>query len=123
MTFTQILKHPRIPKLRRTRCLDFEGSPHKKAICVRLEIHKPKKPNSARRKVARVTLSSNGKQIFCYIPGIGHNLQKFGRVLARGGRRRDIPGSKYSAIRGKFDLGIIFGRKNARSKYGMKKVN
>jgi len=40
----------------------------------------------------------------------------------RGGRRRDIPGMKYTAIRGKLDFDIVYGRKKARSKYGLKKI-
>ena len=121
VTYNQLLKTPRKPKFRRTRRLDLQGAPQKRAFCLRLEIQKPKKPNSARRKIARIHISSTGKMTFCYLPGIGHNLQKFNRVLIRGGRRRDLPGSKYSAIRGKFDLHPVFERRNARSKYGLKK--
>jgi ribosomal protein S12 len=34
----------------------------------------PKKPNSANRSVAKVSLSS-GYKVLAYIPGEGHNLQ------------------------------------------------
>jgi len=122
MTFHQIIKSPRRPKFRRTRRLDLGGAPQKRALCLRLEIQKPKKPNSARRKEARVYVLSLKRVTFCHLPGIGHNLQKYGRVLIRGGRRRDIPGSKYTAIRGKYDLGIVGERRRARSKYGLKKL-
>ena len=44
--------------------------PHMKAVCLRVSIVKPKKPNSAERKVAKVRLSS-GRQVTCYIPGEG----------------------------------------------------
>ena len=54
---------------------------------------KPKKPNSAKRKVARVKLSS-GKQTMAYIQGEGHNLQEHSVVLVRGGRAQDLPGVK-----------------------------
>jgi len=40
----------------------------------------PRKPNSALRKVARLKLFT-GKDITAYIPGEGHNLQRFGDVL------------------------------------------
>ena len=52
---------------------------------------KPKKPNSAQRKVARVKLTT-GKSVLCYIPGESHNLQEHSVVLVRGGRAQDLPG-------------------------------
>ncbi len=41
-----------------------------KAVCLKVTIMKPKKPNSAERKVAKVRLSS-GRSVTCYIPGEG----------------------------------------------------
>lgn len=123
VTYSQLLKTPRIVKFRRTRRLDLGGAPQVKAVCLRLDIQKPKKPNSARRKVAKIYINKTKKKTFCYIPGIGHTLQKFGRMLVRGGRRRDLPGSKYSAIRGKYDVGFVLNRVKARSRYGLKNVN
>jgi|GEM_PF-3994962 len=68
----------------------------------------------------RVTLT-NRKKAYCYIPGIGHAVQKFNRIMIRGGRRRDIPGMKYTGIRGgRFSFTPPIGRKTARSKYGIK---
>jgi hypothetical protein len=55
---------------------------------------KPKKPNSAKRKVARIKLTS-GKQTMAYIQGEGHNLQEHSVVLVRGGRAQDLLGVKY----------------------------
>jgi small subunit ribosomal protein S12 len=49
-------------------------------------------------------------------------LQKHSVVLIRGGRVKDLPGLKYTIIRGKFDLKRIAVRRQARSKYGAKKV-
>lgn len=40
----------------------------------------------------------------------------------RGGHRRDLPGIKYIAVRGKFDLPGLVLRRQGRSKYGAKKV-
>ena len=51
-----------------------------------------------------------------------HPLQKFSVILVRGGRVKDIPGMKYTAICGKFDLRREEFRRNARSKYGMVKT-
>jgi small subunit ribosomal protein S12 len=78
----------------------------------------PTKPNSARRKVAKVRLST-GKKVNCYIPGIGHNLQQHSVVLVRGGRCRDLIGVRYKPIRGKFDFAAVKGRITRRSKYGL----
>jgi small subunit ribosomal protein S12 len=66
-------------------------------------------------------LLSNAKKTFVYIPGIGHDLQKFSTVLVRGGRANDLPGVKYRMIRGKHDLLPIIGRLTSRSKYGTKR--
>jgi len=81
---------------------------------------KPKKPNSAKRKVARVKLSS-GKQTMAYIQGEGHNLQEHSVVLVRGGRAQDLPGVKYKLVRGAIDFGGVVNRMKKRSKYGAKK--
>ena len=92
----------------------------KKAICLKIFTAKPKKPNSANRKVVKVILSSK-KKIICYIPGIKHNLQRYSTVLIRGGNVRDLPGVKFKVIRGKFDLKKVFNRFKSRSKYGIPK--
>ena len=80
----------------------------------------PSKPNSALRKVARVRLS-NGKEVTAYIPGEGHNLQEHSVVLVRGGRVKDLPGIKYTIVRGTLDLTGVANRKSSRSIYGTKK--
>jgi len=80
----------------------------------------PSKPNSALRKVARVRLS-NGKEVTAYIPGEGHSLQEHSIVMIRGGRVKDLPGIKYTVVRGKYDLFGVQDRKSSRSIYGTKK--
>lgn len=65
---------------------------------------------------------SNGKIIYAYIPGEGHNLLEYSTVLIRGGRIKDLPGVKYSIIRGKYDFLGLVCRKTSRSKYGTKKL-
>jgi len=81
---------------------------------------RPKKPNSALRKVARVRLT-NGMEVTSYIPGIGHNLQEHSVVLIRGGRVKDLPGVRYHIIRGTLDAVGVKDRRRSRSKYGAKK--
>ncbi|KAF9353678.1 hypothetical protein BGX26_008563 [Mortierella sp. AD094] len=92
----------------------------KKGVCVRVFTQKPRKPNSAVRKVARVKLS-NEKVVNAYIPGEGHNLQEHSVVLVRGGRVPDLPGVRYHLVRGAMDLQGVASRRTSRSKYGTKK--
>ena len=79
-----------------------------------------KKPNSALRKIARVRLS-NGIEVTSYIPGEGHNLQEHSVVLIRGGRVKDLPGTRYHIVRGTLDTAGVAKRRQARSKYGAKR--
>lgn len=96
--------------------------PQKRGVCIKIYIMKPKKPNSANRKVAKIKLST-GKKIIAYINGAGHNLQSHSIVMVRGGRRRDLPGIHYQLIRGKYDFigSESFIRAKRRSKFGKKK--
>ena len=95
-------------------------SPQKRGVCTRVGTMAPKKPNSALRKYARVRLS-NGMEVTCYIPGIGHNLQEHSVVLIRGGRVKDLIGVRYHIIRGTLDTAGVKDRKQGRSKYGAKR--
>ena len=95
-------------------------APQKRGVCTVVKTVTPKKPNSALRKYARVRLS-NGMEVTCYIPGIGHNLQEHSVVLIRGGRVKDLIGVRYHIIRGTMDTAGVQDRKQGRSKYGAKK--
>ena len=95
-------------------------SPFKRGVCTRVATMTPKKPNSALRKYARVKLS-NGMEVTAYIPGEGHNLQEHSVVLIRGGRIKDLPGVRYTIVRGAQDTSGVDGRNQSRSKYGTKK--
>ena len=95
-------------------------SPQKRGVCTAVKTSTPKKPNSALRKIARVRLS-NGIEVTSYIPGEGHNLQEHSVVLIRGGRVKDLPGTRYHIIRGTLDTAGVANRKQARSKYGAKR--
>jgi small subunit ribosomal protein S12 len=82
---------------------------------------KPKKPNSAQRKVARVRLTS-GYEITAYIPGEGHTLQEHAHVLVCGVGVKDLPGVNYRCVRNdNTDLKAVKGRRRGRSLYGAKK--
>ena len=91
-----------------------QSAPQKRGVCTAVKTATPKKPNSALRKIARVRLS-NG------IPGEGHNLQEHSVVLIRGGRVKDLPGTRYHIIRGTLDTAGVANRKQSRSKYGAKR--
>ncbi len=98
----------------------YSSSPFKRGVCLKVFTTTPKKPNSALRKVARVRLT-NGSEVSAYIPGEGHNLQEHSVVMIRGGRVKDLPGVRYHIVRGRFDASGVEGRKQERSKYGVKK--
>ena len=119
-TIKQLIKRPRIPPKARSKVPALERSPQKRGVCIKVYTTTPKKPNSARRKVARVRLS-NGQEVTCYIPGEGHNLQEHSVVLIRGGRVKDLPGVRYHILRGNLDTQGVASRKQQRSKYGTKK--
>jgi len=132
-TINQLIKRPRKITKRKSRSpaltFAFNGlknkysyfnSPLKRGVCVAVKTMTPKKPNSALRKIARVRLS-NGMEVTAYIPGIGHNLQEHSVVLIRGGRVKDLPGVRYHIVRGTLDTGGVEGRKQQRSKYGVKR--
>lgn len=97
----------------------YYPSPFKRGVCVKVTTKTPRKPNSAIRKIARVRLT-NGMEVTAYVPGIGHNLQEHSVVLLRGGRVKDI-GVQYTIVRGKLDTAGTDKRKNARSRYGVKR--
>ena len=120
-TISQLVRHPKTPRKYKNRRPNLDKCPQKKGTCVKVFVLTPRKPNSALRKVAKVMLS-NRDRVQAYIPGIGHSLTKFSTVLVRGGRVKDLPGMKYTIIRGKFDLAPVVGRRTARSKYGVKKI-
>lgn len=119
-----VRKGKRIQKKRRSFVLSLNSCPQKKGICVEIRNSvSPKKPNSAKRKVAKVKLST-GKHIIAAIPGQGHNLQKYSVVMVRGGRARDIPGVRYKLIKGQYDFSLFerIKRTKRRSKYGIPKT-
>jgi len=119
VTFAQLVRKPRRVKPVSCRRTALKKCPQRRAICAKVRITKPKKPNSAQRKVARVRLTT-GKFLTVYIPGQGHTLQQYANVLVRGGRVRDLPGIHYKIIRGALDMAPVARRGQRRSKYGTK---
>lgn len=120
-TVNQLVRKGRKKVAYKSKSPILEACPQKRGVCIQVKTTTPKKPNSALRKVARVRFS-NKQEGTCYIPGIGHNLQEHSVVLVRGGRVKDLPGTRYHIIRGTMDTAGVAKRGQARSKYGAKKA-
>merc|ERR1712115_148392 len=105
-TLNQLCNKKRFFKQKSVKVPALQSCPQKKGLCIKIFTRTPKKPNSAMRKLATLRLSNKFK-VNAYIPGEGHNLQQYSTVIIRGGRIKDLPGIKYTIIRGKLDLSGI----------------
>ena len=119
-TIGQLVRKGRERQVKKSTAPALKNCPQKRGVCTRVYTTTPKKPNSALRKVAKVRLT-NGIEVICYIPGEGHNLQEHSIVLVRGGRVKDLPGVRYTIVRGALDTAGVNNRKKSRSKYGSKR--
>ena len=119
-TISQLVRQGRAAVRKKSKTPAMESCPQKRGVCIRVYTTTPKKPNSALRKVARVRLT-NGREVWAYIPGVGHNLQEHSVVLVRGGRVKDLPGVRYHVVRGTLDTMGVANRQQSRSKYGAKR--
>lgn len=120
-TINQLVKNQNKTKIRGKKKPALRGCPQRKAMCLRVFLRSPKKPNSALRRVVKVRCFATKTTVIASIPGEGHNLQQHSMVLIRGGRVKDLPGVKYRVIRGVLDTQPVVKRKQGRSKYGTKK--
>ena len=131
-TTQQLIRHGRKKRIRKSKSPRLDKCPQRSGVVLHTGLMKPKKPNSAERKVCRVRLST-GKEVTVYIPGQGHAIQEHSHVLVQGGGPPDLPGVKYRVVRGVKgydDAGEASGRVNhqddwrrcnRRSKYGSRK--
>lgn len=119
-TIQQLIKSPRKKAEFKSKVPALGGCAQKSGYVLQIKVVSPKKPNSAKRKVARLRLR-DGTEVTAYIPGEGHNIQEHAVVLIRGGRRPDLPGIRYTIIRGKLDASGVDKRRQSRSKYGAKR--
>lgn len=122
-TLRQLGLKGRILKRRRCIVAALKGAPQRKGIIMKIGTTTPKKPNSAKRKFAKVWVPYSKKIIYCHVPGIGRNfLQEYSNVLVEGGNPPDVPGINYTLVRGKkaydFCIPEEFGRLRRRSKFG-----
>ena len=91
--------------------------PQVRGTVMRARIVTPRKPNSAKRPVAKVILV-NKKRVTAHIPGIGHTIRRYSKVMICGVGARDLPGVRYSLIRGIMDFHGLTKKKRRRSIYG-----
>ena len=119
-TINQLIRKGREKRTTKSNSPILQKCPQKRGVCLQVRTLTPKKPNSALRKIARVRLT-NSTEGTCYIPGIGHNLQEHSVVLIRGGKVRDLPGTRYHIIRGALDTAGVAKRMQASSRYGAKR--
>jgi len=122
-TYRQLSLYGREQKVRRCVAAALLGGPHRKAVVVKMGITTPRKPNSAKRKYAKVRIIMSRKVIFAHPPGMGPTyIQEYSIVLVEGGNPPDVPGINYSLVRGvyDFDKSEEYGRKKRRSKFGAK---
>ena len=122
-TTNQLIRKPRKRKAKKVNVPALQGCPQKRGVVLQVKVISPKKPNSAKRPVARVrTTGKRPYEVTAHIPGEGNSLQEHASVLVRGGRRPDLPGVRMQVVRGTLDTTGVEGRRQGRSKYGAKRV-
>lgn len=94
--------------------------PQRKGTISKLRLVSPKKPNSAKRRVAKIRMNT-GHNLIAKVKGQGTTLQPYSVVLVCGGRANDVPGVRYNLIKGALDFSWKedYLRKKSRSKYGI----
>jgi len=126
-TLRQLALKGRRQKRRRCVVAALKGAPQRKGVVMKIGTTTPKKPNSAKRKFAKVWVPFSKKTVYSHIPGMGkHFLQEYSNVLVEGGNPPDVPGINYTLVRGKkaydFCIPEEHGRTRKRSKFGAFKV-
>ncbi len=119
-TLNQLKKQKTFKKKHHHTSPALKNCPQVRGVVKRPRIVTPRKPNSARRPVAKVVLS-NKKRVTSHLPGVGHNIRPHSAVLIRGGGARDLPGVGYTCIRGVLDFASLSHKKRKRSLFGVKK--
>lgn len=77
--------------------------PQRKGTISKLRLVSPKKPNSAKRRVAKIRMNT-GYNLIAKVKGQGTTLQPYSVVLVCGGRANDVPGVRYNLIKGAYDF-------------------
>lgn len=120
-TKNQTLYSTKFRKKKKNRASILKEFPQFKAVVLRIRIATPKKPNSARRPVCRLSLSKDKNlSAVAHIPGGKHTLRKHSVVLVSGVGARDLPGVNYTCVRGLHDFSGSMSKNRRRSIYGIK---
>lgn len=119
-TLNQLIFRKKLKKKAHHTSPALKQCPQVKGTVKRARTVTPRKPNSARRPVAKVVFW-NKKRVTAHLPGIGHNIRAHSSVLVRGGGARDLPGVGYTCIRGVYDFASLDEKTKRRSIYGVKK--
>lgn len=128
-TINQLIRKKRKQQKSRPKAPALKGAPIKSGTVTRVWVMTPKKPNSAKRVVCRVRLTT-GAEVTVYCPGEKNELKEHANVFVRGGRVKDLPGVRYHLVRGAKDCNPAHGpsqsngklRNQSRSKYGVKRA-
>jgi small subunit ribosomal protein S12 len=80
----------------------------------------PRKPNSANRKVAKVTLST-GRSAISAIKGVPNTLKRYSRIWVAGVGFRDTPGVNTKLVVGKDGFLPPAAKTSRRSVFAVKK--
>ena len=115
-TINQLVRKGREKVVMASKSRALDSCPQKRGVCTRVYTTTPKKPNSALRNVAKVRMT-NGIEVIACIPGEGHNLLQLSIVLVSGGRVKDLPGVRYTLVRGALATAGVAKRSQSRSKY------
>jgi small subunit ribosomal protein S12 len=112
--------------IRKVRC-NFCWSPHlkknpqRRGRVIRYFTATPRKPNSARRKVAKIIFMDKSI-IFTKLIGMGNPPNKFAAVLVSGNGFKDTPSVNYSMVRGALECLPLFNKNRRRSIFGTPKI-
>jgi small subunit ribosomal protein S12 len=126
-TANQVIHTTKLQKKKWTPSKKLLKCPHRKATVTVVYTGSPKKPNSGKRKLAKVTLTTGKRAIVAIPDGMQHGgnpLVRYNKVLIRGGRCQDMPGCHYKILRtsmgrtGETMTGSVF-RRQRRSKFGV----
>jgi small subunit ribosomal protein S12 len=96
----------------------LKGSPQRRGLVIRVRFTTPRKPNSARRPVAKAMITS-GRRTISHIPGKGHSLKRYSKIFINGVGARDLPGVNYSCMRGHLDFEPLRSKTKRRSIYAV----
>ena len=120
-TLSQIILKQRLSKFKKSLSSKLNKKPQKKGVCLRFLTIAPKKPNSANRKIVKLSLNQLNTKLTAKLPGELSEIQQHATILIKGARVRDLIAVSYKVIPGCLDCAGIQSRKTRRSLYGVKK--